>query len=721
MRYCRPAAPVRGLAAAVFALLVLAACAAGDEVAADPNAIATATPGPTPTATVFATSVPSAPASQSTTDGATSSDASGVAADEAIPTVATRGSVDTSTSGERFTGAEPISDPAELASLERVACNFETPPRTRPDCYELLVPENWADPGNGQRVALSVAVFPAQQAAVEADPIVYLEGGPGGNALSLLDITYESYFKPMTDQRQVIVFDQRGAGLSKPSLECPGFDALSTELTTVQRSTEEEDALALTTLATCREELVAQNIDLSQYNSSASATDLEAMRELLGHEQWNLLGVSYGSRLAQSAMRLYPDGIRSVVLDSIVPVTNDPTANFAPNGAAAFARLFANCNTSTECSAEYPGFEQRFFALVDEWNERPVSFDGLNPLTGDEFKFLFDGEDLFSLAYSALYSRTDFSALPELVAQAESGDFTLLSDMASVQQALADQFTLGMMVSVYCTEEVPFADPALVDELAPADLRYQRLARDFQGSLLFDVCEIWDVEATDPIENEPVESDIPTLLMGGRYDPITPAEGTSVLAETLSNSQTTIFAHEGHGLSTNECGASIVVSFFEDPDSPLNTSCVPGSPTPFWVSDLTGPITPVEYSGTEISGVRPEEWIGSDGNFFRSQSAADPAFLVAQNSFDLAASTILVALSESLGWDSLPTFSETRTVDDVDWSVFRGDFEQSSVIVAVSDAGADSIFLVVGGYPEDFPRFEDEVFEPALLATRPTR
>lgn len=167
-------------------------------------------------------------------------------------------------------------------------------------------------------------------------------GGPGGETLAILDVFFADAFLPFLRDRDLVIFDQRGVGLSEPSLVCPEIRQLSRELL--------DDDLSAATLGLeleawrrCRDRLLAEGVDLSAYNSAASAADVVALRTALGYESWNLLGVANGSRLELTVMRDDPDGVRAVVLDSAYPPHRSTVKELPANFDRALGVLFAGC------------------------------------------------------------------------------------------------------------------------------------------------------------------------------------------------------------------------------------------------------------------------------------------------------------------------------------------------------------------------------------------
>lgn len=701
-------------------VLMCAACAGSNSDANDDRAAveATATPGPTPTATPQA--APTALATLTPATATTDVDREPTeSAEPAEPAEATA-----VPSADQEFGAVAIADPASRATLEGSACRFDIPPGTAPACYTLTVPENWSDPSAERMIRLPLAVFAASDSSTATDPVIYLEGGPGGHALELLGFSFAGFFSELNRTRDLVVFDQRGSGFAAPRLTCREVDALLRAGPVTIKDPIEEEAEFVAAVRDCSTRLADQDIDISQYNSVASAADMEAMRQLLGYEPWNLLGISYGTRLAQTSMRLYPEGIRSVVLDSVVPVSDDRPAVYAPHAAQALERLFDACADDAGCAARHPNFEADFFATVDAWDATPVSFAGTDPLTGEVHDFLFDGSDLLSLAFGTLYSRASLAVLPQVIEEAQANRFTVISSLAALDIAEQEYLTAGMFIAVYCAEEIPFSVEDDLERSIPDNPYYARFADSINGAFFFDLCTEWGATAVSDIENDVVTSDLPTLLMGGRFDPITPSSALEDVTAGLSTAWSVEFPHEGHGVSPTPCGLEIVLTFLDNPDDEPDTSCVANAPSPAWTTNPNQPITLVDFevdvAAASARSVRPREWVDQgNGVFARDNTIADPALLLVQNTFGLGAETVLAFFAEPLGWDSLPELSETRTVNGRDWEIHRGDVGASTAIAAVGDDGRDAMIVLVVGDPTDFPRFVDEVFEPALAAVEP--
>ena len=421
--------------------------------------------------------------------------------------------------------------PVDRAVWTDASCDFIEPPAVSSRCGYLEVPERWDDPGDGDTLRLHVGIF--STGPKDTAPIVYLEGGPGGDPLTNIAQSFDTFFGVLAAEHDIVVLGQRGTGLSEPHLQCEEVLELSLELLdeTVDDAGE-LDAIG-DAYAECASGFEGQGIDTSAYNSIQNASDVDALREALGFEQWNVLGVSYGTRLGQTLLRLHPEGVRAIVLDSVLPTERDPSVDQPVTAQRAFEQLWSGCATSSVCSGAFPDVEDRFFALVDQLDADPIELEVANIITSERYDARIDGDDLMELAFSALYSRAALAGLPELVAQLEVGDTSGLASLASQAITSEEFIASGMFWSVECNEEVPFISEDALAAGLTGDRRYDRLRPQEALDLIDTICSVLDPGVAPPIEDEPVVSDVPALVLAGSYDPITPAREQQVGARRL--------------------------------------------------------------------------------------------------------------------------------------------------------------------------------------------
>src|SRR5579859_2041292 len=199
----------------------------------------------------------------------------------------------------------------QLPSYEQAECPYAKPAGHTVECGYLTVPEDRSNPSNGNVVKLAVAVFKSNSSTPQPDPVIYLEGGPGGRSLSDDGVDYyiNDAFAPLLDKRDVILFDQRGTGYSTPSLACPEYFDANWNNEDKNLSAKAWEPITTQAVQDCHDRLVKQGVNLSDFNSAESAADVSDLRVALGYKEWNLYGISYGTRLGLTIMRDFPQGI----------------------------------------------------------------------------------------------------------------------------------------------------------------------------------------------------------------------------------------------------------------------------------------------------------------------------------------------------------------------------------------------------------------------------
>ncbi|HEY7302358.1 MAG TPA: alpha/beta hydrolase [Xanthobacteraceae bacterium] len=238
-------------------------------------------------------------------------------------------------------------------------------------CGYLIVPEDRSR-ASGRTIRLMVAKYPARSPEKRADPVVYLAGGPGDIApLDVNGLVSANFIR----DRDILVVSQRGTMFSEPALTCAAADNFARELLGLRFYSVVTKRAHLAATEACRRELAATGADLSAYNSTENAADFADLRKVLGLTTWNVYGTSYGSYLAQTLMRDHPEGIRSVILDSVLPTTYTIPGNWWITRAG-FDNLFQACAAETACNMRQPVATSIPTLLISG------SFDTLTSLAG---------------------------------------------------------------------------------------------------------------------------------------------------------------------------------------------------------------------------------------------------------------------------------------------------------------------------------------------------
>jgi pimeloyl-ACP methyl ester carboxylesterase len=547
------------------------------------------------------------------------------------------------------------------------------------DCGYLIVPEDRGQP-EGTRLRLHYAVVRASGGtAAQPDPVVYLNGGPGGDSLSQMPDIYYALGAYLGENRDFVFFDQRGTGYSRPSLVCSEFDAMQYDLLDEDLRTPEARDLLTGALQACANRIASRGVNVAAYNSAENAADLDDLRRLLGYDQWNLYGISYGTRLALTAMRDQPDGIRSVVLDSVLPPQVSYYSDQPANLERALTAFFLACTRSAACNARYPRLGTVFYDTVAQLNASRGQARIIHPTTYAEYTVLVDGNLLIGLAFSSLYQPELTRLLPKLIDDVRAGNYRLLA--ATLEMVLAQQegFSMGMHMAVMCNEEMPFIAP---DGLRRSLASIPSLESFFHatpnlGTMALQVCGSWSSYMPPPLENAPVVSDIPALVVAGEFDPITPPHWARLAAATLPNSYTYTFQGMGHGASVGaDCPMRITAAFINDPATGPDTSCMAQMAAPdFLIDDRSITLIPFTDAAAGVRSVRPQEWVEWMPGLY-SRSEADENALRFLRLEDVPADYLIRYLAAEFDIYDRPRTLEQRAANGLSWAVYefrRGD------------------------------------------------
>ena len=584
----------------------------------------------------------------------------------------------------------------------------------------MTVPEDRGDP-DGRQVTLAVAVFPATGETADAPPLIYLEGGPGAELLEVVPFAFEPLFSDLNVGRTIVLFDQRGTGFSDPALVCPELRELGFEILDDIIEVDELTNLRLAALRPCQARWESAGIDLSQYNSADSASDVADLRLALGYPEWDLYGVSYGTRLALTVMRDHPEGVRAVVLDSTYPPEVDGVGFIPASAHRALGQLFEACSSDHACTEAYGDVETLLFGLVDDLNEMPVMIRVSDLFTGIRYDAVVDGDAILDLVFQSLYSEDLLFEIPEMLTDVRDGRFEKIETLTSLIIATEEFFAIGQNFSVQCHEEVPFSDPAIVRN---AMEEYPRLASLVSGAFTQSsyAFEFWGAGVGAPIEADPVLSGIPTLVVGGQFDPITPPALGMAVAERLERGFFVEFPGLGHGVATVQgCPLSITLAFLADPQAEPVTSCVGDMiPAQFTVFRIKNDIELVEAEVDIFGDVArvnvPRGWEDAGhGRFYRSPAGTDPTVLMVQAipRYGLVDDLLGLFAGEYSDDGSLDEVAPL-TIGGREWRRFSEPYRGLVVEIAYYEDLSESIIIGLVSDSREAAYLLEAVFFPAL-------
>jgi len=376
-----------------------------------------------------------------------------------------------------------------------------------------------------------------------------------------------------------------------------------------------KQARLLEALQACRDRLGAEGVNLSAYDTVENAADIPVVMTALGYDQFNLYGVSYATYLAQHVMRAYPDRLRSVVLDSVVPMDPARRMGVAQGTDRAFRRVFEACAENPTCSAHYPNLETVFFDLVAQYDSQPITIQVDVPDIYFPVDVRVTGEQLVAQLYQHIYHTAAIPLLPAQIYALAEGDRAFIENMGDY--VLGNEvFSRGMYYSVRCAESNEYLAP-----YGTVEGVYPSVTRMFSPSVesMHASCEVWDVEPLSDDRYTPVVNDVPTLILSGELDPVTPPENGEAVAEDLPYVYAYTFPGVGHGtFAKSACSLSIMAQFLDDPTRAPDADCIADLELAF-VSGLTldaltlKPMTVPEYG---IQAVAPEGWHRLDADYY---------------------------------------------------------------------------------------------------------
>jgi pimeloyl-ACP methyl ester carboxylesterase len=415
----------------------------------------------------------------------------------------------------------------------------------------------------------------------KADPIVFLTGGPGQpigvDKDSIKHWWLYEEFWPWMKNRDLILFEQRGNGMSEPNLNCAEADARGMEMLRNLEDTAKVQKMYAEAIAACRTRLIGEGIDMNLYGTRETVKDLTDLRQVLGIKQWNLHGVSYGTRLALSVMRDAPEGIRSVILDSPYPPEIKSYETHAEGIELAFEKLFKACDDNRYCHRRYPNLERAIFEQIEWLNVRPRPVTVTDPRNGEPVTILVSGRALVEIVRWALAFTDARYALPAYLAAVSEVDPAVLEPavrgMVDGYLGLgSSDMSEGKYYAVECIEEVPFNDPVLVKEM---EKKYYRFAGFGYQLEQMSACDAWPKQTPDVSLKAPIKSSIPTLILSGELDPLTPVEYGRLTASRLDRSYLIEVPGLGHSLLSNsECAVEITEDFLDKPGTRPSEACL---------------------------------------------------------------------------------------------------------------------------------------------------
>jgi pimeloyl-ACP methyl ester carboxylesterase len=467
------------------------------------------------------------------------------------------------------------------ASLESVPCWFDANIERPTVCFELAVPFDWTNPDSAMQ-HLPVVVFLGDGPGPPRDPIIFLNGGPGQRA-GINDADGVTGWiewlesMPWTHDQHFIVPTQRGTNWTDSNLHCA---TLGDPRVYAGAS---EDPGGVTgwypglpnAYRDCRDEITGAGIPIAAFNTKQNATDMAALRILMGIDQWTLYGVSYGTRLGLTLMRHDPDGVARAIFDSVLPPALAYYDGAAGGLHRSLRRVFDSCRTQAKCNADYPHLEASFASITGRLRRQPLEYAVTSEDRTRTLYVVINPAWFIDILFWGLYWWEDIELVPRLIHEFAASDLSTFDHFATNYffSEFFDHRAHGMANAMWCNDDSAFMDR---DHLARQSDTYP-LIGDWIGDpdSNFSTCDGWPLTQPDPREKTPVISDTPALLLAGGFDPVTPPEFAHFAAATLARAHVFTIPSVSHDvIESHHCASELVVAFLDDPTTRPDTGCL---------------------------------------------------------------------------------------------------------------------------------------------------
>lgn len=427
----------------------------------------------------------------------------------------------------------------------------------------LSVPENHANP-EGRKISIAYAVLQRRNRASQANPMILFTGGPGESSLApgLVNFLLEH---PFLEDRDFILFDQRGIGYSSPLPDM----SLDTFLVMAADADPTRERMLMDSVIQKYQELCAKgNIDPQYYNTPQNARDVGMLFEHLGYEKYNLFGGSYGTRLARVVQDQFPKYVHASILDSPSPLSGDFLINRLESYDLSLSRIFEYCDKTPDCRERYPGLKDSYFEAIAGLKENPITTS-----VNDSIDFVINAQDGIYLLRRLLYMGNAREKAPEMIGALKSGSGEILQEVLGFEWQITGALNMSMLLSVEKFENFnPENTESVIAEkykkypLIPVTLGY--------FDAIYQAGHGWH-QASMPIDERKFgKSDTPTLIFVNRYDPVTPPENGRLFMENLSSGHLLILDEGGHGQGNQQCKEQVMMEFMNTPDLLPDVSCL---------------------------------------------------------------------------------------------------------------------------------------------------
>lgn len=424
-------------------------------------------------------------------------------------------------------------------------------------CGKLVVPENRKNiKGNQVKIPFIYVRRPEQDSVKNIS--LFTTGGPGYS--TIVNINQINATSGFLKYGGFIAFDQRGTQKSDPVLNCPEIDEAVKK--SYRENLSKED-LTLDAVKKCHERLSKQGIDLSAYNTTESVADINDLRKALHIESLNLVGISYSGGLMLTVARNHPEGVKLLILNSPLPTF----VNYEEHGLYNINEALDNVFSKYSKEAGGDNLKRRFQDYFTGITGKRFTINFTEKATGKTFPVEYGKSELLDVIINRM-NESQLPALPGIIDQIIRGKHDMVKEILDQAFDGNPGYALGMRYSVYCSGQIAYADPKLID-------RQTEKMPWFSGYVFNNVnrkiCSYWKVRAEPPVIKTPVRSYIPALLSAGEIDPWCRPSYNRLVKKAMPNSQMLLAHKRGHGAGFVIDGVDYLELFMKNPEQKLKS------------------------------------------------------------------------------------------------------------------------------------------------------
>jgi pimeloyl-ACP methyl ester carboxylesterase len=429
-------------------------------------------------------------------------------------------------------------------------------------CGNLVVPENRQKP-KGRKIKIPfIFVRKAGDDSVK-NITLFTTGGPGYSTINNFDSIH-----PQSDILQFggfIIFDQRGTKKAQPCLDC---EEVNIAIKIAYKKNLNKDSLAQKAVQQCRNRLLAKGIDLSAYNTIESAADINDLRIALKLDSLNLLGVSYSGGLMLTVARNHPECAKTLLLNSPLP----GYANYEEDGLfninEALDKIFENCERDSLNLPQYHNLKARFRHYFTTITGKVFTIVYSEKGTSDTLHIRYGKNELLEAVVNRI-TNGELKNVPLVINEMIKGNHhNYITALLDGYFSGDNWISTGMRYSVYCSEQIAYADKLLIkkqEELLPWLSGYAF------NNVDHSICSCWKVSPVAAIAKKPAYSNIPALLSSGDADPWCPLFYNRLIKRYMPNAQILLFRNRAHAPGFGPNGADFVKIFLENPFQKIKT------------------------------------------------------------------------------------------------------------------------------------------------------